>query len=34
MIPYHGRYMNAFKGDTILAPGGNGLVGRFITHND
>ena len=23
--------MNAFKGDTILAPGGNGLVGRFIT---
>ena len=31
MVPYHGRYMNAFKGDTILAPGGNGLVGRFIT---
>jgi hypothetical protein len=27
-----GRFMNARKGDAVLAPGGNGLIGGLLTH--
>jgi hypothetical protein len=27
-----GRFMNARKGDVVLAPGGNGLIGGLLTH--
>ena len=29
-----GRFMNARKGDVVLAPGGNGLIGGLLTHVD
>lgn len=34
MVITPGRFMNALKGDAVLAPSGNGLIGGLLTHVD
>jgi hypothetical protein len=34
MVQMPGRFMNASKGDVVLAPSGNGLIGQLLTQVD